>query len=181
MHNTKEHIKKTFLSIYENKPLVQITVSELIRACNIARGTFYFHFENIQELYHECENDIINKMEVDLDQVVLNTVGKNREEYIKVYGRLLESYKDDIDFFKCLLRGSEEALFRSAWFESIRRNYTKAMNFSHDTSPAKREYLIHFFSGGLLAILSNWVLNDCRESGEEIAAISEQALSKGTF
>lgn len=180
-HNTREYIKKTFLAIYKNKPLGQIYISDLIKACSIARGTFYFHFDNIETLYRECEKDIIDKMEADLDNVVICTVGVNEEEFTKVYTGLIKNYRDDLEAYKCLLCGSEEASFRSAWFESIRRNYEKTMRFSKETSPARREYLTRFFAGGVLALLSSWVLNDCREPAEDIASVEAQALFNGVF
>lgn len=111
---TKECIKKKFLSIYKKKPLQRIFVSDLVCACNISRSTFYF--ENIEQLYYECEQDLIDIMEHELNKVVLCTVGgsrKNITQFIKTYSEHLSRYPEHKELFQCLLEGSEYAFFRS--------------------------------------------------------------------
>ena len=48
--NTKKTIAASLKKFMEKKPLSKITVSEIVADCKINRKTFYYHFENIQEL-----------------------------------------------------------------------------------------------------------------------------------
>ena len=48
--NTKKTIAASLKKFMEKKPLSKITVSEIVSDCKINRKTFYYHFENIQEL-----------------------------------------------------------------------------------------------------------------------------------
>ncbi len=181
---TRECIKSTFLSIYKKKPLHRIFVSDLVNACNISRGTFYFHYENIEQLYHECEQDLIHEMESGLDKVVLCTVGGSRNDmtrFIQTYAAHLSRYPDYLDLFQCLLTGSENASFRRKWTQSVFRHFEQTIPFARTISPDHQEYLLHFFSGGEVSMLSNWILNDCSAPPEAIAAISAQTLFQGTF
>ena len=181
---TREHIKQIFLSLYKKKPLHRIFVSDLVDACNISRGTFYFHFENIEQVYRECEQDLIDKMEDGLDKVVLCTVGGSRNDmtrFIETYSRHLSRYPEHLELYHCLLEGSERASFRQKWVNSVRRHFEQTLTFSRTTSPSQREYLLEFYSGGTVAMLSNWVLNGCQAPPEEIASITAQVQFQGTF
>ncbi len=47
---TKKAICEALKDLLQEKPFSKITVSELIRKCNINRKTFYYHFEDIYGL-----------------------------------------------------------------------------------------------------------------------------------
>ena len=47
---TKMTLGNTLKELMKHKPFSKITVSELIRECNINRKTFYYHFEDIYAL-----------------------------------------------------------------------------------------------------------------------------------
>lgn len=49
--HTKELLAEALKRRALKKPLNKITVSELIEECNINRRTFYYHFEDIYDLY----------------------------------------------------------------------------------------------------------------------------------
>jgi AcrR family transcriptional regulator len=167
--------------MYKTSPLQKIKVSDLISVCNISRGTFYFHFANIDALYRECERDMIDFLETEISDVNLATVKMDYDNHIRILSRFMKRYVERIDMLKCFLSGSEEASFRQALFDSICQNYGKLMEFSNITSPAKRDKLIRFYAGGQVALLSNWVLTGCTEPVEDIAGISAQVLFQGIF
>ncbi|MGN0459544.1 MAG: TetR/AcrR family transcriptional regulator C-terminal domain-containing protein [Ruminococcus sp.] len=48
--NTKKSLSKALKEAMKKKPFQKITVSELIKECNINRKTFYYHFEDIYAL-----------------------------------------------------------------------------------------------------------------------------------
>ena len=48
--NTKKALANTLKELMRHKSFQKITVSELIRECNVNRKTFYYHFEDIYAL-----------------------------------------------------------------------------------------------------------------------------------
>lgn len=59
---TKDLIKKEFMNLLDEKTLDNITVTELAKNCQIERKTFYYHFENLEQLIREIfesELDIV--------------------------------------------------------------------------------------------------------------------------
>lgn len=47
---TRENIETTFLKLLDQKSFSQITVGELISACRISKGTFYYHYRDKYDL-----------------------------------------------------------------------------------------------------------------------------------
>lgn len=47
---TKQKLASSLKKAMEKKPLSKVTVSELIKDCNINRNTFYYHFSDIYDL-----------------------------------------------------------------------------------------------------------------------------------
>lgn len=181
---TRDRIKQTFLALYRKQPLSDIFVSDLAQQCSISRGTFYFYYENMEQLYHECETDLIRAMETGLDQVVLCSVGgkpENLDLFIETYSRHLTRYREFIPLYHCLLEGSEKASFHDRWVGSVASYFAQTLRFSSNIPPIHQTYLNHFFAGGEVAMLTAWVLNDCRDAPEDIAACSARALFTGSL
>ncbi|MCL1895379.1 MAG: TetR/AcrR family transcriptional regulator [Clostridiales bacterium] len=176
----KDIIVSKFWELYKTKPLCQISVTDLSKACGISRGTFYQYFENVYALYFELEAEAIRISESGLSDVILCAIGKNFEKFIEVSSRHLSIHIEHLDMFQSLLNGSEEGSFRKMWFESIHNNFVKVLDFSGDYSKDDNNLTL-FFAGGLLSVLSNWVLNDCIEPVENIARVAMQIQSKGAL
>lgn len=51
---TKDLILETFSDMLERMPFDKITVTALIKECNIGRNTFYYHYEDIYALLDEA-------------------------------------------------------------------------------------------------------------------------------
>ncbi len=49
--NTKNDIANSFKSLMKIKPISKITVTDIIKDCNINRNTFYYHFTDIIDLF----------------------------------------------------------------------------------------------------------------------------------
>lgn len=63
IHNpylTKQQIKNAFFNLLIEKSYDQISVSELSKAANINRVTFYSHYDNVATLMEEIETDFAN-------------------------------------------------------------------------------------------------------------------------
>ena len=58
---TQDAILKTFSDLLEASPFEKITVSTLIRECNISRNTFYYHYPDIYALLDDWISKSLGK------------------------------------------------------------------------------------------------------------------------
>lgn len=84
---TKKMLAQSLKKSMEKKTLSKVTVSELIKDCNINRNTFYYHFSDIYDLLKwmlEQETiEVVKKIDLLVDteeaiRFVLNYVNTNR-------------------------------------------------------------------------------------------------------
>ncbi len=66
---TALQIKQTMLTFMEHKPLHEITVSEICKACQINRATFYDHYRDVFDLVQDLERDMLLALEALMESV----------------------------------------------------------------------------------------------------------------
>lgn len=87
---TQGLIYDTFLSMLDRMSFDKITVTSLIKECNISRNTFYYHYEDIYDLLDDVLISLIKKYDQeaakkDLKEVLKSMLYDCRENGTKVY------------------------------------------------------------------------------------------------
>lgn len=124
-YNTKKALADTLKKLMTHKPFSKITVSEIIRECNVNRKTFYYHFEDIYSLlkwiFEQEAIDIVKKYDLvndysDVINFVFDYVQHNAFTISCAYDSLgrdvLKSffYQDFISITRKIIISTEETL-----------------------------------------------------------------------
>lgn len=181
MAEVRDLIKTKFLENYRKKPLSKIKVSQLAEECAISRGAFYFYFPDIESVYHECEDDVLDRMLLLNEQINLSTLRRDFETHVHLYKQNLENYKSMKDELKVFFIGSETISFRIKHVDHIAAHYGVAMRYSEERDETKRACMTDFFSAGLDMILCKWIINDCITPVEKLAEVIASATFTGLF
>ena len=59
---TKEIIIRTLFELLNEKPLAKITVKDIVERCGVNRNTFYYHYEDINDLSKSFLDDLKEKI-----------------------------------------------------------------------------------------------------------------------
>ncbi len=62
VRKTLREIRSAIMELAKNKPLEQITVKELCEQALINKATFYSHYDNINELIEEIEDEFVKNL-----------------------------------------------------------------------------------------------------------------------
>ncbi len=57
----KNDLKAAFWNLYKTKPLKAITIKEVTAHAGYFRSTFYRYYDNIQHIYQEIEDELLQK------------------------------------------------------------------------------------------------------------------------
>ncbi len=85
--NTKTEIANAFKNLMNVKPISKITVTDIIKECNINRNTFYYHFEDIVDLFkwihHNEVIDYVKNIDLitdgeEVNKFIIDYLNKNR-------------------------------------------------------------------------------------------------------
>lgn len=184
--HTALRMDKAFLELLEKKDMEYITVKELCEAAGVNRSTFYLHYETMGDLLAEVIQYInaqfLEHMELHTKVFVSRIQECPLEELYLVTPQYLTPY---LEYIACNKR-----LFRTALKNSgslgLDRTYRRMME--HVFTPilkrfqiaeVDREYMLAFYIHGLMAIISEWLRNDCADSIRHVSAIMEQCVMHG--
>jgi len=101
-NHTQDLILDTFERMLEQMPLEKITVTSLIKECNIGRNTFYYHYEDIYALVDEMLLRSLGKYEYSGETGNWKSVMKSllyacRENRKKVYHLFYSLSRDRLE------------------------------------------------------------------------------------
>ncbi|MGN0711565.1 MAG: TetR/AcrR family transcriptional regulator [Anaerovoracaceae bacterium] len=164
---TKKILKDGLISLLMVKPFEQITVKELAEKVDINRGTFYLHFNDINDLLNYIGIEMIDGLRLTLKKIQKNGADKSMLPYLtEILQFLHENFhvckafskqEHHVDFIKQL-----KQVIIADCFSSIQTTYN-----INAGDPSKLPYL--FAVSGTVSVIEAWLDDDCREPISEIA------------
>lgn len=157
--DSQEKIQKAFINLLQDRQIKDITVSDLIKATDLNRSTFYANYLDIYDL-----------------------ADKTRQMLEKDFSALFADYdymngRDGAE--KMFAHIKENQLFYKTYFKLCYDD--KHLVSIYDPKRAEKEqmtqnirYHIEFFRNGLNAIIKLWLAGGCQESPAEMAQILKQ-------
>lgn len=155
---SKRKIEKALIELLQTKELSEINVTELVKKAQINRSTFYVNYLDIYDLADQIKQKMF-------------------EELLELYKK--ESKKEhSYNYLKLFIHIKENQLYYKTMFK-LNFDFTnyydnhleKSDMIKYYGSTKNMEYHIEFFKAGISAIIKKWLLNDCRESPEEMIEI----------
>lgn len=171
--NTKKALSNTLKELMRHKPFRKITVSELIRECNVNRKTFYYHFEDIYAL-----------LKWTLEQESVQIIKKHGlfNNYTELISFVYDYVKDNAFMLNCaydsLGREVLKQFFQNDFQEltmQIIRNEEARYNLT--VSDDFRDFLCRLYTEGLAGMLINIFQNPDKYKKEELIRYFSLVLS----
>ena len=144
---TKDDIVSAFLSLVEREDFDRITVTDLVEMCNISRQTFYYHFDDIDQM-------LCYAFESQTKKIYTAHVAENWIEYCEDYIGFFTKYdilmrkslntKSFILIYNLITKSFATGLY--AYFES-----KKGEQFANAKTT---EYLIKLLSGAFSSLIA---------------------------
>ncbi len=160
---TKRAIRTLLLELMETDQASKITVSEICNHIEINRSTFYSHYEGIDDVLAEIEDELME----DIVQTVQNQSGNDFNAVLKeisnsissnkhIYQTLAKSYEFH---FTNKLRMTISSLLS---LDSKREEWEPKLEHSHS-------YIRAFIVSGIIGLLLEWLKYDCRDTMLEVS------------
>ena len=183
---TAARMDEALLRLLEKKDLEYITVKEICAAAEVNRSTFYLHYETVGDLLEECvqylNHHFFTHMNNTPSNFVSNIATAGEKELYLLTPEYLLPY---LNYIKEYRRPFLTAMRNAA---SLRLGDTYDRMFRHVFSPilerfrvpaADRGYMMAFYIHGLIAVVGEWLKNDCADPVEHIAALMQGCVMSG--
>jgi AcrR family transcriptional regulator len=184
---TAVRMDEAFLTLLERKDFAYITVKELCETAGVNRSTFYLHYETMADLLTESvshmNEQFLAYMKKDSEAFMAKLENCPLDELYLITPEYLNPYLGYIEKHK--------RLFRTAMEKAVVLRMDKSYNglFRHVFTPIldrygvpqkDRSYLIAFYLHGLMAIISEWLKNNCADSVSYIIDMIQQCVKHNT-
>ena len=182
---TAARMDEAFLALLEKKDFAYITVKEICEEAGVNRSTFYLHYETMADLLSESvshmNEQFLTHMKKDTDAFVTKLWDCPLDELYLITPEYLTPYLDYIEQHKLLFRTATE----NAAVLGMDKSYERM--FCHVFTPIldrygipqqDRPYLMAFYIQGLMAIISEWLKNDCTDSVEDVVNVIQRCVKR---
>lgn len=180
---TAVRMDEALLELLEKKDLAYITVKEICEKAGVNRSTFYLHYETLDDLLTESVRYIIDRFVAFMPQDTPSFIRKIETcpleelylitpEYLLPYLRYVKEHRRV--FRVSLERASALRLERA--YHGLYRHILEPILNRYQVPPEERKYMMSFFMNGLMAIVGEWLKEDCADSEEHLMTVIRRCI-----
>ena len=176
---------EALINLLEKKDINYITIKEICKNAGVNRSTFYLHYESIYELLEETIEytnkkfiSYFNKETKDfikeIETTSLQELNLIQEQYLKPY---LTFIKENKNIFKASLT-SPNTTRSIEKYKSLEEHILIPIIKRYNIKDKKINYILSFYLQGIIAIIKEWISDNCNESTEFIEQIIIKCVNK---
>ena len=166
---SKQAIQQALLKLMNEKPFDKITVSELAQEADINRKTFYNHYESVQAVRKELDNNFIHLIITMIRDV--ETDGMSFAEFLNEFAkRLIDTVEEEQKSAKLLFESGELYALTEKLKEIIHPTILSgAREVGIDT--ANVLFYVEYIISGTLSVLRTWICSGYLISKKDVEAV----------
>lgn len=163
---TKQNIHVALTNLLKNKPLTLIKVTELCKEASINRGTFYFHYQEVGDVFKELFEEIMSDLQKSYNEPYRHKAFFTAENLDPKTVRIFHHIKKYEDFYKIILSKEVSTEYYYMLFDAIRSLCIEDKNIVHSGNPT--EYLYSYSANAIIGLIIEWYRHDFQESADEM-------------
>ncbi|MDO4556125.1 MAG: TetR/AcrR family transcriptional regulator [Lachnospiraceae bacterium] len=114
---TREKIIRAFWELYQEQPINKITVKQLTEKCEIHRGTFYIHFQDMYSILNEIEANLLENLRK-IDELYHNNLGS-----LAMYGQTLyDCFQSEKEYLRVLVLNRRDPFFSQKYLAHLKEH-----------------------------------------------------------
>jgi AcrR family transcriptional regulator len=166
VQRTKENFKMILLSLMEEKNFHDITITEIVRAADYNRGTFYSHYNKKEDLLDEIIEEMFEKMADAYRQPYRHLSVVDFNEIPSASIVLFDHFIENKKFYKLMLSPATNYNFHEKMTKKLDELFRKDFEISFTEIDPKID--INLFSTyrirGIIGLILEWIDNDFSQS-----------------
>ena len=183
--NTAIKMDQAFLELLEKKDFSYITVKEICHQAKVNRSTFYLHYETLDDLLNESVEYMNKQFLEHMQQDTRNFMNKindcSKDELYLITPKYLKPYLNYIKrnkrLFLTAIKKAKVLQLNQSYSQLFQHVLTPILNRYH--VPLKdRNYIVTFYVQGIMAIVTSWINDDCKDEVEYIMKIIQQCIKQ---
>ena len=181
--NTALRMDEALLALLEEKDLEYITVKEICHRAGVNRSTFYLHYETIADLVDEALEMINQRFRSyfpQQEEEILGNMGNRERENLMLVTReyllpYLRFIRDNKKVYRAAFRNPSSMQAHTRYGE-LKQQILGPILERFEIPAAQRPYYMAYYVEGIIAIVKEWLRQDCADEVEMIADIIESCV-----
>lgn len=181
--NTALRMDEALIALLEEKDLEYITVKEICHQAGVNRSTFYLHYETIADLVNETL-EMINRRFLSYfpqqeEDVLGNMDSRERKglvlvtrEYLLPYLRFIQ---DNKKVYRAAFR-NPSSMQAHVRYGELKQHILGPILERFEIPASHRPYYMAYYVEGIIAIVKEWLRQDCADEVEMIAGIIKSCV-----
>jgi AcrR family transcriptional regulator len=166
---TKRSVRMALIKLLASKPLGEITVTELARAADINRKTFYNYYSDVSMVVDEIENEIAEDFASAIHDIDFREISREPSEIFLTLARLIEK---DLEFYANVFAAEGQASLLQKIVAPLKQQLW--ISFSDQIGPdrgdlAEFEFLLEYAVSGMIAVYQKWFNTGRKQDIEDLS------------
>ena len=153
---TRRAIHSAMTRLLADKPIEEITVTELSEATQINRKTFYNHYSSVYMVAEEMEDEIVERFEETLRGMDFDALLKDPVTTFNTLARLITS---DLDFYENILTNRNQISFLQKIITSLKQRIKNLYFKPNSPHSELNDYMLEYIVSGLVSVYQKWFTN----------------------
>lgn len=173
---SKAMIKKAFAKLLHEKDISKISVTNIVEAAEISRGTFYAHYRDVYSLFEQIENEELEKLIELIDEMGYDMIISSPKAFLK---ETLEYIEKDIEYYRMLFLSNSATHFIEAIKLALEEKiFDESNSYVTTVNKTQTAIQISFFVAGLSTSILNWLHGDFDASLDELSDVLSDIMRK---
>lgn len=162
---TKRMIKDAYLELLEARPAGKPSVTDICKAADVNRSTFYMYYEDAAALRADIENEVLEQIPVlsDLPDAITS-----ERQFVDVLERYFSHIQANRRMFRILILQADSTAFNGRLIEAVLEKYRPE---TETAQPLLARYAYVFIVSGVIGLLGSWIKEEFPISAREFAAL----------
>ena len=163
---TKRAIHAAMSKLLADKPIDEITVTELSEAAEINRKTFYNYYSSVYMVAEEMEDEIVARFDETLRRIDFDTLLKDPQTTFNTLARLIAS---DLDFYGNILTNRNQVIFLQKIISSLKERVMTLYASQISADAELVEYVLEYIVAGIVSVYQRWFISGMKTDIEMLS------------
>ena len=163
---TKRSIRMALIKILAEKSLDNVTVTELSKAADINRKTFYNYYGDVSMVVDEIENEIVADFASAINNIDFQEISRDPSDIFLRLARLIER---DLAFDARVFAAKGQASLLQKIVEPLKKQLWESFEDQIGQDAEEFRFLLEFVVSGMIAVYQAWFNSGRRQDIEDLS------------
>ena len=179
VRRTKKLLTQALTQLLQEKQINEITVKELTDLADMNRGTFYLYYKDMFDMLEKIEDGLFEALGTIVSLHENDDVSQQTKPILLDLFRFIE---DNQEMCRVLLSPHGDMNFLHRLNEVVREKCLKAWSsIRAEKGESDFDYHYSFVIFGCAGVIRAWVNRNCQESAEQMAALADAMIRRGSL